>query len=197
MSLRLLILAVCTGMAVMAPWAGGYARAEPAAPQPEILPAPRLQVSMAGDTLLDCTGISNEIVYMESIMTSSDEIQRSAENKGTGISIAKAIGGFLVGSVPGALGVMAVGHVAGEAAEGEAEDAEQLENIAALRRSLMVGMYNAKGCKGPIYSQRAIRSAAIETPAPEPFPAVDPAHIEPAAGGRGYKIQAHHVEYND
>jgi hypothetical protein len=196
MSLRSSILAVCTGMAVMAACPAAL-RAEPAAVPPAPLPAPRLQVAMPGDSLLDCTGISNEIVYMESVMTNSDEIQRQAENKGTGISIVKAVGGFLVGSVPGALGVMAVGHVAGEAAEGEAEDAAQLENIAALRRSMMVGMYNAKGCKGPIYSQRAIRSAAIETPEPAPMAAVDAAHVEPAAGGRGYKIQAHHVKYND
>ncbi|MBU0859678.1 MAG: hypothetical protein KJ667_07050 [Alphaproteobacteria bacterium] len=154
---------------------------------------PVLEVSMPGDDRLDCTEISREIGHMESVVFDSDASQRAAENTGTGISIVKAIGGFLIGSVPGAIGVMAAGHVAGEAAEGKAENAEVMEDIAAQRRSLMIGMYNAKGCKGPIHSTRAVRDAAIDV---DKF---SPAAIEPAAGrsAKGYVLQAHKVKYND
>ena len=171
------------------------------APKPD---QPKLEIWMAGDDQLDCTGIRKEIGAMENMIISSDEAQQSAENTGTGISIVKAIGGFLIGSVPGAIGVMAAGHVASNAAEGQAEDAEAREDVAEQRRSMMIGMYNAKGCKGPIHSNRALRSAAIDgdKPAPsygnpEDVRRFDPAAIEPAAGGRGYKVEAHKVDYND
>lgn len=175
------------------------------APAPALKPAPlKIEIWMAGDDQLDCGGIREEISAMEEMIIRSDEAQQSAENTGTGISIAKAIGGFLIGSIPGAIGVMAAGHVAGQAAEGQAEDAEAREDIAEQRRSMMIGMYNAKGCKGPIHSNRALRSAAIAEDAPMPaygnpedVRRFDPAAIEPAAGGRGYKVEAHKVNYND
>lgn len=175
------------------------------APIPAHKPVPeKIEIWMAGDELLDCGGIRREIAAMEEVIIRNDEAQQSAQNTGTGISIAKAIGGFLIGSIPGAIGVMAAGHVAGEAAETQAEDAEAREDVAQQRRSMMIGMYNAKECKGPIHSNRALRNAAIDaheaTPAygnPEDVRRFDPAAIEPAAGGRGYKVEAHKVDYND
>lgn len=171
--------------------------------------APAMDIVMPGDDALDCAGIRKQIGLMEDMIVSSNETQKSAQNTGTGISIAKAIGGFLIGSIPGAIGVMAAGHVAGEAAENKAETAEEHEDIAGQRRSMMIGMYNAKGCKGPIHSGRAMRNAAIPEDTaprtqstatygqPESIKRFDPAAIEPAAGGQGYKIDAHKVRYND
>ncbi len=193
----------------------GHAMAAGTTPVPAKKPAaPRLEIYMPGDDRLDCSGIGKEIARMEDMIIRSDAAQQSAENTGTGISIAKAIGGFLIGSIPGAIGVMAAGHVASEAAEGQAEDAEAVEDVAEQRRSMMIGMYNAKTCKGPIHSNRSIRNAAISEdwdgqprsagqsamPAygnPEDVRRFDPAAIEPAAGGRGYRVEAHKVGYND
>lgn len=189
------------------------AHAAGTAPVPAHKPAPpQLQIFMPGDDVLDCAGIRQHIASMEEMIVSSDQEQRAAQNTGTGISIAKAIGGFLIGSIPGAIGVMAAGHVASEAAEGKADVAEAREDIAGQRRSMMIGMYNAKGCTGPIHSGRAVRNAAIPEDwngnaraggsqagygQPENVNRFDPAAIEPAAGGRGYKVEAHKVEYND
>lgn len=166
------------------------------APRPAAKPAlPALEVFMPGDDLLDCRGLNTQITSMEELIYNSDDAQRKAESTGTGISIAKAVGGFLIGSIPGAIGVMAVGHVAGEAAEGEAASAEEQENIAAQRRSMLIGMYNAKGCKGPLHNIRALRNATIDETARHP------AHIEPAAGPTGRRQRgtqpAHKVTYNE
>lgn len=117
-----------------------------------------------GDTELTCNQISTEITSMESVIVKSLEEQRDGEMTSTGVGVAKTVGGLLVGSLGGVLGIMAAGHLAAEAADDKVEEAAAEENAAAQRRSFMIGIYNAKGCQGPLQ------------------PGFDVAALEPAAG---------------
>jgi hypothetical protein len=148
--------------------------------------AEKLQVSMQNDHNMNCPAISREIETMETVIRYSDEVQDDAEDTGTGITVAKAVGGFLVGSIPGAIGVMAVGGIAGEVAEQKAEDAAALQDIAEQRRSLMIGMFNAKNCIGPV------RAAQLERRRDRILAA-----IEPAAGPSAPAYPRNPYHYND
>lgn len=141
-------------------------------------------VAQPGDAALDCAAINREIAAMEDIIIENEATQRAAKNTGTGITIAKAVGGFLIGSVPGAIGVMAAGYAAGEVAEDRAETADGIADSAALRRSMMIGMYNAKACKGPLHSPQSIKRVAVKYE-----------DIEPAAGPRN--THSTPARYND
>lgn len=138
-----------------------------------------LQISKLGDVDKTCHALSREAVAMRNIIRDKVSIQDDAEMKGHGITAAGAIGSFLIGSVTGGIGLAAAGFLATEAVENEAEEAEDIKDVAAQRRSLMMGIYNAKGCAGPI------EHAMLDTPTIEPeqrFAAVEPHKIEPAAG---------------
>ncbi len=125
------------------------------------------------DLSMSCGGISGEIALMEDVILGIRPIERDANYTSAGIGVAKAVGGFLIGSVPGAIGVMAAGQIANEANELHAEDALDLKDAAKQRRGAMVGLYSAKGCQGPIYSVIATEAAKA---------AADAAAIEPTAG---------------
>lgn len=143
---------------------------------------------MKDDHKMNCAAIGREIETMGTVIRYSDEVQDDANDTGTGISVVKAVGGFLIGSIPGAIGVMAAGQVANEIAEGKAEDAAHLQDIAEQRRSMMMGMYSAKNCYGPI------REVKAEDRRDKFLAAIEP------ASGTDHKpatVTRHPYQYND
>ncbi|MEM6780721.1 MAG: hypothetical protein AAF569_02540 [Pseudomonadota bacterium] len=112
--------------------------------------ADQLQVSRIGDTELECNALSSEASSMREIITKKEAVKQDARMQGHGVSAAAGIGGFLVGTVTGGIGFAAIGLLASEAIDADVEEAEDLKDIAAQRRSLMMGIFKAKGCYGPI-----------------------------------------------
>lgn len=112
--------------------------------------ADQLQVSRIGDTELQCNALSSEASAMRDIIIEKEDLKQDARMQGHGVSAAAGIGGFLVGTVTGGIGFAAAGLLASEAIDADAEEAEELKDIAAQRRSLMMGIFKAKGCYGPI-----------------------------------------------
>ncbi len=101
---------------------------------------------MPGDEAMDCPAIAQEVSAMDDVILQSYIVQQSSEKTTIGVGVAKTVGSFLVGSLGGALGILAAGHFASEAADDKGEIAAALEDTAKQRRSLMVGMHNAKKC---------------------------------------------------
>lgn len=108
------------------------------------------QISQAGDMEMSCHDISREVSKMESVIGAAEQTLNSSNAAGTGIKVAKTVGSYLVGSLGGALGIMAAGYIVGEATDDKAEDAIAARETAEQRRSFMSGVYNAKGCQGPL-----------------------------------------------
>ena len=129
-----------------------------------------LEVIRPGDTALSCGQIAGEIALMEDVVFRSRDIEKRSHYTSAGVGVAKTAVGFLIGSLPGALGVMAAGHIVSEATDDRGESAAALQDAAAQRRSMMIGIFNAKGCEGPIYmSLEDLEPAAgEETPPPAP-----------------------------
>lgn len=109
-----------------------------------------LQVSYEGDLKMDCGELSREASLMRDIIFTTQDIKDDGTLKKAGIGVAGAIGSFLVGTVTGGIGIAAAGFVAKEANESISNDADDVQIIAKQRRTLMLGIYNAKGCLGPM-----------------------------------------------
>ena len=109
-----------------------------------------LKIGQAGDLKLSCHEISQEISILEDLIVYAKEIQNDTELTNTGIAVGKAVGSYLVGSLAGGIGILAAGYLVSEATDDKAENAEALEDAAEKRRSFMAGIYNAKGCMGPL-----------------------------------------------
>lgn len=112
--------------------------------------ARELRVSRLGDVEMNCGALSQEAVLMRDIIMTTEEIKDGSELKEHGVTAVGAVGSFLIGSVTGGVGLAAAGFLLDRSIEGEAEDADGVQDIAEQRRSLMVGIFNAKGCHGPI-----------------------------------------------
>lgn len=138
--------------------------------------ATELVVSRVGDTEMSCGQLSQEAVLMQDIISTTEDIKDSTELRGYGISAAGALGSFLVTSVTGGVGIAAAGYLLKETATGRSDEADNIQDIAKQRRTLMVGIYNAKGCSGPM--EHAFKNELKESG----DPAVLLASIEPAAG---------------
>ncbi len=87
---------------------------------------------------------------MNDMIAAAQDIQDSSRMTGTGIGVAKTVGSYLVGSLGGALGILAAGYIVGEATDNSGEDAAALQDKAEKRRSFILGIYNARGCQGPV-----------------------------------------------
>lgn len=109
-----------------------------------------LQVSRTGDIEMSCGEISQEAALMRDIITTTQGIQDNTDFKDKSISAVGAVGSFFVSTVTGGAGIAAVGYLLKDANEDTAEKAEGVQDIAEQRRSFMTGIYNAKGCAGPI-----------------------------------------------
>ncbi len=133
-----------------------------------------LQVSRIGDTELGCGALSQEAAVMRDIIDTTQDIQNSSKIKSHGINAAAGVGGFLIGTVTGGIGFAAAGFLLDQSTKDNASEADGVQDIAQQRRSLMMGIYNAKGCLGPIEhvmqdqvtrEDEETRLAAIETEA--------------------------------
>lgn len=109
-----------------------------------------LRFSQFGDTELSCGALSREALRMRDIIVRKDNDRKNAEMREHGITAAAGIGSFLIGTATGGIGFAAAGFIAAEANEDDAEKAEAVQDLAEQRRSLMIGIFNAKGCAGPI-----------------------------------------------
>ncbi len=108
------------------------------------------KVARLGDTNMDCNALSREAARMQTIIAHKQAIQDDAEMKTRGIQAAGAVGSVVLGAATAGIGLGVAGFLASEAISEEADAADTIQDSAAERRSFMVGIYNAKGCAGPI-----------------------------------------------
>lgn len=149
-----------------------------------------LKVSRLGDTELSCAALEKEALAMRGIIHTNQTIEDDSELKTRGIGAAGAVGSLLLGTLTAGVGLAAAGFLATEAVEEEGNRADSLKEIAAQRRSLMVGIYHAKGCEGSIdhvMEPRAVKKrapvTAMATPEePRTAAPIAAAAIAPAAG---------------
>jgi len=87
---------------------------------------------------------------MSSIIYATQDIKDTSEMKSHGISAAGAVGSFLIGTVTGGIGLAVGGFLMNYSVEERSDEADKIQDIAAQRRTLMMGIHNAKGCYGPI-----------------------------------------------
>ena len=108
------------------------------------------QIVRIGDTDRSCQQLSQEAGRMQAIVSDKQLIQDDAHMKTRGIQAAGTIGSVVLGAATAGIGLGVAGFLASEAIASEAEEADTLQDKAAERRSFIVGIYNAKGCTGPI-----------------------------------------------
>lgn len=121
----------------------------PAAPSPVKSLHNEFTIARQGDLELSCLELIAEADSMHDIVNISDDQITDSQFQKKGIGVAGAIGSFLVGSLTGGIGFAAAGFLAKEIPENRAEEAAQFRDIATQRRSLMMGIYQAKGCENP------------------------------------------------
>lgn len=141
--------------------------------------AVELKISRLGDVNMSCGQLSQEAALMRDIISTTEDIKDKNDLRGNGITAAGAIGSFLVGSVTGGVGLAAAGFLLKNETNEKKEEADDVQDIAEQRRSLMIGIYNAKGCQGPV--EHAMRNVTQ----PEPgHTDLSYAAIEPASGDK-------------
>ena len=111
---------------------------------------PTLAINQVGDIDLTCEQISQEVNDMQDLIQDALNEQDNGKMTKRGMGVVETVGTYAVGSLGGALGIMAAGLVVSHAANGRVEDAENIIDAAAQRRSFMAGIYNVKGCTGPL-----------------------------------------------
>lgn len=109
-----------------------------------------LEVSRKGDTDMSCGELSQEAALMRDIVNTTEEIKDRSELQQHGVTAVGAVGSFLVGTMTGGIGLAAAGFLAEHEIDEKGDKADSVQDIAEQRRSLMMGIYNAKGCLGPI-----------------------------------------------
>ena len=137
-----------------------------------------LQISRIGDTKLGCGALSQEAMRMRDIIYTTQDLKDRAKMQSHGITAAGAIGSFLIGSVTGGVGLAVGGLLLDHNVGKNADQADGIQDVAEQRRTLMMGIFNAKGCEGPL--EHAMQNpeifdplaqlAAIETAAGEQAP---------------------------
>ncbi len=150
-----------------------------------------LQVSRLGDVEMNCGSLSQEALLMREIITTTQDIKDNSKIKSHGISAAAGVGGFLVGTVTGGIGLAAAGFLLDQTTKSTASNADGVQDIAEQRRSLMVGIYNAKGCTGPI--EHVMQDGMERDDKTE----IQIASIEPAAGEGSEPPLPRKPHYND
>ena len=141
-------------------------------------PPEGLQISTPGDTDMSCEQIAGEIGAMDTLISHAYETEDATNKASVGFGVIKTVGSYLVGTLTGTIGFMAVGHLAAEAADSRGDDANAVGDIALQRRSLLVGIHQTKKCP-----------EALPEPPPPPeefWPSLRSAaaaeELEPAAG---------------
>ena len=107
-------------------------------------------VSQSVDARMDCHQLSNEAFIMKSIIAQTRNQRQGFKMQTQGIGVVGTAASFVVGSVTGGLGIAAAGLFARHATDQAGDHAEIMQEVAQQRRTLMIGMFNGKGCVGPI-----------------------------------------------
>jgi hypothetical protein len=123
-----------------------------------------LRVSKLGDTELSCAALEEEALRMRGIIHSNQRIEDDSELKSRGIGVGGAVGSLILGTMTAGIGLAAAGFLATEAVEDEGEEADGIKEIAAQRRSLMVGIYHAKGCEATDGSIEHVMQQPVTAP---------------------------------
>ena len=121
-----------------------------------------LLVSREGDIEMQCSALSREALEMRNVIYTTQEMKDNAKIKKHGVTAAAGIGSFLIGTVTGGVGLALGGFLLEQSFGGDASDADKIQDIAEQRRTLMMGIYNAKGCYGPL--DHAMQSPEIFDP---------------------------------
>lgn len=146
-----------------------------------------LVISKAGDVEMSCGALSKEAVTMRNIIHEMEEVKNGSEIQSHGVTAAGAVGSFLIGSVTGGIGLAVGGFLLDRNISANKDDADEIQDIAKQRRTLMMGIYNAKSCFGPL--EHAMQN-------PEERDAMDIiADIQPASG-QTYQTELRR-RYND
>lgn len=109
-----------------------------------------LQLSYEGDVEMQCGDLSKEAGTMRDIIYATQDVKDKAKMRKNGIKAAGAIGSFLVGSVTGGVGLAVGGFLLDQGVDETRTNADEFQDTAEQRRTLMMGIYNAKGCYGPL-----------------------------------------------
>ncbi len=142
------------------------ANAEPQAEQVSTAAVSEQNITANSDAGMSCDQIANEVVELDRVIRKARATQESSENAGTGVSVAKTVGSLLVGSLGGVVGIVAVGALAGEAAENSGEKAAKIEEGAEERQNRLAGVFEGKGCEGELaLTEEATESVAKVEPA--------------------------------
>lgn len=115
------------------------------------------------DAHLTCDQIAHEVVGLDRIIRTARTTQRNSDHTGTGVSVARTVGSLLVGSLGGVVGIVAVGALAGEAAENSGEKAAEIEENAEERQNRLAGIFEGKGCDGELALTEENPDTAIST----------------------------------
>ncbi len=144
-----------------------------------------LEINKRGDIELSCNSLSQEAVLMRDIIATTQDIKNGAKMNGRGIGVIGAIGGLVIGTATGGVGLAAAGLLANHLNDEKNDKADNIQDIAAQRRTFMVGIYNAKGCYGPIEHAMNIQEPVAIDDASEEVSA-HLASIMPASGPQYY-----------
>ncbi len=132
----------------------------------------RERAEIRKDVALSCDQIADEVVRLDRVIRNARETQISSSQAGTGVSVARTVGSLLIGSLGGVVGIVAVGALAGEAAESSGEKAAMIEENAEERQNRLAGVFDGKGCEGTL----------ALTGEPEHDPVAQATRTEPASG---------------
>ncbi len=109
-----------------------------------------LTISRLGDIELTCGALSSEALEMRDFIYTTQDIKDRAVLRSHGVTAAGAVGSFLIGSVTGGVGLAVGGLLLDHNINQTENEADAIQDIAKQRRTLMMGIYNAKGCYGPL-----------------------------------------------
>lgn len=116
----------------------------------EALPLKNLQASIQGDLEMSCGALSYEAANMRDIIHAMQDVKNASSMQSHGLTAAGAVGSFLVGTVTGGIGLAVGGFLLDYSIDERENNADTYQDIAEQRRTLMMGIYNAKGCNGPL-----------------------------------------------
>jgi len=122
----------------------------------------QLRVSYDGDINMACGPLSSEALRMRDVIYATQDVKDRAKMQSHGITAAGAVGSFLIGSVTGGVGLALGGFLLDQNVGQTEENADTVQDTAAQRRTLMMGIYNAKGCEGPL--EHAMQNPEIFSP---------------------------------
>ncbi|MGB0719147.1 MAG: hypothetical protein ACPGRX_01655 [Bdellovibrionales bacterium] len=109
-----------------------------------------LKVSKIGDLELSCGALSHEALNMRDVIFAMEADKNVFKMKSHGVTAAGAVGSLLIGTVTGGVGLAVGGFLLDQNIKGQETHADDIQDKAQQRRTLMMGIYNAKGCEGPL-----------------------------------------------